>query len=437
MKTFPVKWMLIALVLTSLVRLSAAPPNIVLIISDDHGWTDYGFMGHPRVRTPHLDRLASQSLVFPRAYVPASLCCPSLASILTGQYPHQHRIVSNDPPLPPELKGWRARESQEFMRGRQRMNAFMRDAPTLPRLLFAANRYESFQTGKWWQGHFSTGGFTHGMSLGDEATGGRHGDAGLAIGRRTMQPITDFIGAAVATKKPFFVWYAPMLPHDPHNAPARILDKYKGDAPNEAIARYWANIEWFDETCGQLLDHLDATGLAESTLVLYIADNGWIPGAAVNRFDPRSKQSPYDGGVRTPLMLRWPGKVKPRRSDAVVTSLDLAPTILAAAETVVPADLPGINLLDDSAVDTRRTIFGECFTHNAVDLDRPASSLRWRWLIDGDWKLIVPARHNEPKAETELYRITKDPFEHENLAPTEPERVRALQARLDAWWKPE
>src|SRR3954464_13739098 len=81
------------------------PPNVVLIISDDHGWTDYGFMGHPEVKTPNLDRLAAQSLLFPRGYVPASLCCPSLASIVTGRYPHQHKIVSNDPPLPTGLKG--------------------------------------------------------------------------------------------------------------------------------------------------------------------------------------------------------------------------------------------------------------------------------------------------------------------------------------------
>src|SRR5262249_62092611 len=76
-------------------------PNFLLIISDDQGWTDYSFMGHPQVRTPHLDRLAAQSRLFPRGYVPSSLCCPSLVSVITGQYPHQHRITSNDPPLPP------------------------------------------------------------------------------------------------------------------------------------------------------------------------------------------------------------------------------------------------------------------------------------------------------------------------------------------------
>ena len=79
----------------------ARPPNVVLIIADDMAWTDYGFMGHPQIRTPRLDRLASQSLLFRRGYVTSSLCSPSLASILTGRYPHQHKITSNDPPLPP------------------------------------------------------------------------------------------------------------------------------------------------------------------------------------------------------------------------------------------------------------------------------------------------------------------------------------------------
>ena len=80
---------------------AAERPNIVMIISDDHAWTDYSFMGHPHVATPHLDRLARESLTFRRGYVPSSLCCPSLASIITGLYPHQHKVTSNDPPLPP------------------------------------------------------------------------------------------------------------------------------------------------------------------------------------------------------------------------------------------------------------------------------------------------------------------------------------------------
>ncbi len=93
----------------------APPPNVVLIIADDMGWTDYGFMGHPQIRTPRLDRLAGQGLTYRRGYVTTSLCSPSLASILTGRYPHQHRITSNDPPLPPGLDERTARRDPRFL----------------------------------------------------------------------------------------------------------------------------------------------------------------------------------------------------------------------------------------------------------------------------------------------------------------------------------
>ena len=100
-----IAWILavIALAAHRSIAPAAEPPNVVLIISDDQAWTDYCFMGHPHVRTPHLDRLARESLTFRRGYVPSSLCCPSLASIITGLYPHQHRVTSNDPPLPPGM----------------------------------------------------------------------------------------------------------------------------------------------------------------------------------------------------------------------------------------------------------------------------------------------------------------------------------------------
>ena len=173
--------------------------------------------------------------------------------------------------------------------------------PTLPRLL-AAHGYESFQTGKWWEGNFSRGGFTAGMS-----DGGRHGDKGLVIGRDTMQPMYDFIDRSTAAGKPFFLWYAPMLPHTPHTPPQRLLSKYESVAPSPSIAKYWAMCEWFDETCGQLLDFVKQQGLADNTLVVFLADNGWIQDAAGNNYAAKSKQSQYDGGLRTPIILRLPG----------------------------------------------------------------------------------------------------------------------------------
>lgn len=433
------RWMLAGFALAAFLAgpLAAAEPrrapNILLIISDDQGWRDYSFMGHRHIRTPNLDRLASQSLTFPRGYVPCSLCCPSLASIITGRYPHQHKITSNDPPLPPGLTGAAANKDPGYRAARRDMIGFIDEVSTLPRLL-AKKGYESFQTGKWWQGHFRHGGFTDGMSQGDPDKGGRHGDAGLNIGRKTMQPIYDFIDRARRDDKPFFVWYAPMMPHQPHNPPEPLLAKYKDKAPTLPVAKYWAMCEWFDETCGQLLDHLDRKGLAEETLVVYVTDNGWIQDPKANRYAAKSKQSPYDGGLRTPIMVRWPGHIKPGKSERLAISLDIAPTLLAAAGLKPDKDMPGLNLLDDDALAARKAIFGECFTHNAVNIHDPASSLRYRWMIEDLWKLIVPAGRNEAKGEPELYDLARDPDEEHNVAAEQKATAERLKARLDAWW---
>src|SRR5688572_8539758 len=228
---------------TTTVSTAAERPNIVLIIGDDQAWTDFSFMGHDVIKTPHIDRLAAESAVFPNGYVPTSLCRASLATLLTGLYGHQHKICCNDPPDGID---------------RAAMHPFIKNAPTLPRLL-RDKGYVSLQTGKYWEGHFANAGFTHGMT-----TKGRHGDEGLIIGRQTMQPIYDFI--AKREGKPFFLWYAPMMPHELHNPPQRILRKYESPDRPEKLAKYYAMCEWFDETVGQLLDHLDAKGVRENTI---------------------------------------------------------------------------------------------------------------------------------------------------------------------------
>ncbi|HEX8916229.1 MAG TPA: sulfatase-like hydrolase/transferase [Humisphaera sp.] len=409
---------------------AAKPPNIVLIISDDQAWTDYGLTGHPHVRTPNIDRLAAEGLTFRRGYVPSSLCCPSLASIVTGLYPHQHKVTSNDPPVPPGVKKTDPAYQKAFDEGRDVMNRHMDAVPTLPRLL-SRHGYLTLQTGKWWQGNFAHGGFTHGMTLGK-----RHGDEGLKIGRQTMQPIYDHIAEARKQGKPFMVWYAPMMPHDPHTPPAALLEKYKAVAPSIHVARYWAMCEWFDQTVGALVSHVDEQGLGKDTVFVFLADNGWIQNPDAPRYAPRSKQSQYDGGIRTPIIVRWTGTVKPRQADELATSLDVAPTLLLAAGLKPTAEMSGLNLLDERAVRGRTTLTGACFTHNAVDLNVPARNLRWRWVIDGDRKLILPDPTNEPAGKPELYDLKADPGEAKNLAGEDAETVRRLTAKLDAWWKP-
>jgi len=410
---------------------AADPPNVVMIIGDDQAWGDFGFMGHPVIQTPNLDRLASQSLVFTRGYVPSSLCRPSLATLATGLYPHQHRITSNDPP--------EALPKDEFLRQRQEQIANIERVPTLPRLL-AAKGYLSMQTGKWWEGHYSRGGFTHGMTHGDPKRGGRHGDEGLKIGRQGLEPIFEFIEEAVGSRQQavgsrqqavgsrqqavgsrqqavgsrqkaagsgsslvighsFFVWYAPFLPHRPHNPPERLLEKYRDKTDSIHVARYWAMCQWFDETCGQLLDFLDDKGLADNTLVVFVVDNGWIQLPGASGYAPKSKRSPYDGGLRTPIMLRLPGRIEPARDDQTpVVSVDLVPTILAACGLKPTSDMQGVNLLDREALSRRQAIFGATFAHNAVDIHNPASSLEYRWCIENRWKLLVPNPANVPDA---------------------------------------
>ena len=413
------------LLLASLCTLLAAvpllaadgPPNIVMIISDDQAWTDFGFMGHPTIRTPHLDRLASESAVFERGYVPSSLCRPSLAAMITGLYPHQHKITGNDPP-----KGT----------DRRQMLKHIKSVPTLPRLL-AQKGYLSHQSGKWWEGSYKLGGFTHGMTHGDPQRGGRHGDVGLKIGRQGMQPIFEFIDQC--GQKPFFLWYAPFLPHRPHNPPQRLLEKYTAPGKSIHIARYQAMCQWFDETCGELLDYLDNKNLADNTLVVFVTDNGWIQRSDASGFAPKSKRSPYDGGIRTPIMLRWPGHIEPARYGTLVSSVDLAPTILAAAGLKPTADMPGINLLEVAAAGgktERKAIFGEIYEHDVVDIDVPAKGLLYRWCIEGRWKLVWPT--GRAGGSPELYDLQNDPHETKNLAEQHPAIVDRLKDRLDSWW---
>ena len=240
---------------------------------------------------------------------------------------------------------------------------------------------------------------------------------------------------AVSDKKPFFLWYVLMLPHSPHTPPERLLNKYRDKTDSIQFAKYWACVEWFDETCGQLLKYLDENKLRENTLVVYLADNGWIQDPNQDRYAARLKQSPYDGGLRLRSCF-WPGRIQPSNLDLAAISLDLVPTIMVLVGEERDSSLPGINLLDAEAMRSRKAIFGECFTHNAVDIEDPASSLRFRWMVSGEYKLIVPNPANEPEAIVELYQLSQDPHELRNLAVEKPELVQQLQAETDKWWRP-
>lgn len=409
-----------------------SPPNIVFIISDDQAWTDYSFMGHKAIETPNLDKLASEGRTFTRGYVPTSLCAPSLASIITGVYPRNHMILGNDRILPGDdtserplwKKPFRAKNYEKVIRDFKKLN-------TLPKML-EEKGYLSFQTGKWWLGNYTNGGFDDGMTHGDPERGGRHGDYGLEIGRKGMDTLYSYIDVALEKKKPFFMWYAPFLPHAPHNPPDSLLQKYLPKAPTEYVAKYWAMCEWFDITCGEIMDYIDEKGQTENTLFVYVCDNGWVQNENNIRYNPISKRAPYDYGLRTPIMFKWKGEITPKLDSLSLTSsLDMVPTVLSLLDMEHPEELEGIDVLDETELENRDAIFGEIYAH---DFNTVESSLFYRMAITNDYKLIVPDGTNKPTEKIELFNIYEDPYEKKNIASEQPEVVEDLKGKLEASW---
>ena len=411
---------------------SEPPPNIVLILSDDQGYTDYGFMGHSEIETPHLDKLAEESALFRRGYVPTALCRPSLMTLITGLYSHQNKTTGNDPA---NTLANKAHAEKAGKHARELLISHIDRTGALPQWL-AEKGYVSHQSGKWWEGSHQRGGFTEGMTRGFPNRGGRHGDTGLKIGRDGMKPVTDFIDRSVAAEKPFFVWYAPFMPHTPHTPPARLFEKYKAKGVHERIAKYYAMCEWFDETCGTLINHIDDSGIKENTLVLYVCDNGWIQ-TEKGSYAPRSKRSPNEHGTRTPIMFRWPGKIPAADRTELCSSIDFVPTILAAVGATGPHDFPGLNLLPQlksGKTIERRTLFGESFAHDIADIENPQDSLLYRWVIRGPDKLLLtydgaPGKMKYPpqSGEPQLFDLKSDPGEKVNLAVNNPRAGQGTQ----------
>jgi len=412
-------------------------PNIVLILSDDQAWNDYSFLGHDTIQTPRLDQFASESLTYTRGYVTSPLCRPSLASIFTGLHTPYHGITGNDLSLDPEdkkqgkIRAMASRNSPKYAPRHQALYRKFREHANLARLLTDAG-YLTLQTGKFWEGDPKLMGFTHAMTHADPKRGGRHGDAGLKISREGILPIKKLIDLAQKNQKPFFIWHAPFLPHTPHNPPKELYEKYLKLEPNKFVARYYAMVEWFDQTCGELFDEIETRRLSENTVFLYVTDNGWIQSPTSARYAPLSKQDPHDGGVRTPIMIKWQGRIQPKMDrETLVSSIDLAPTILKLCHLEVPSAMEGIDLLDREGLQKRNMVFGYDGDHDMFDWKKTTTNLQTRYVVKGEWKLLDHV--DQPD---ELYHITQDPFEKTNVFQKKPEKVQELLKNLDAWWKP-
>lgn len=449
---------------------SEKQPNVVLIISDDQTYSDFGFMGNADVLTPNLDRLASQSARYVNGYVPSSVCRPSLVSILTGLYPHQHGIYFNHPPpgfgaltRSPDIG------KAEFDAFREEAATLIRTVPTLP-LRLAASGYRCFQTGKYWEGHWKNAGFTEGMTTAEPSPGAKNGnktlangdvvahgngDHGLTIGRETMQPIYDFIDDCNET--PFMVWYAPFLPHTPHDSPQKYFDLYQDRAsiPKHRVP-YYAAVSQFDDTVGSLLNFVDERGLTSDTIFVFVVDNGWEADPARYRSASRewdhmkrSKRAPFDFGLRTPILIHWPGRTKAATYQAPVSSIDLLPTLLAATRIATASEKwPGQNLWPSATgsglLDSDRAVFGEIYPGDATSLGHPEKDVAHRWVRKGNLKLITT--HKQGAAQSwgnyldgdAVFDVVADPTESRNLIERQKllTEILVLRRLLDDWWNP-
>jgi len=425
---------------------AAARPNIVLILSDDQNWRDYSFSGeNPYVRTPNIDALAAEGVIYRRAYVPHAHCRASLASIFTGLNPVASGVTGGPRPR----GGGQDSFENDIVRRNVEYNA------TLPRILRSYG-YRSLQTGKWWEGAYERAGFDEGETT--NKSGHLGTSTGSSIGRNGLRPIEDFVRRAADDGVPFFVSYAPLLPHTPHVPPARFRDPYDilvgGGEITGNEADYFAMIEWFDSTVGDLRAFLrdtkgaDGRPLEDDTLYVYAVDNGWLPlltGSQRVLGAPGAKRSPFEDGVRGPLIFSWKGRITDARSveqklgdTRLASTIDILPTLLAlvGAEVDRPELAQGIDLMSES----RSEVFGDTYetgipiyTDGRLSFDQREVPRTSRWMIEGRWKLIVPDG-DAFTGEVQLYDVLSDPAETTNLAASTPKRVTAMADRLDEWW---
>jgi len=410
----------------------AAQPNIVFIISDDHDNEHLGFMGNESVHTPNLDRLANSGTVFSVAHLPMSRCHPTLASFLSGRWPHQSGIYYNY--------------------GTKKLST----SNSLPAQLKKAG-YATYVEGKYWEGDPREMGFTHGK-----------GKTARTFVRKGQDDLFSFIDE-VGGKKPLFIWWAPLIPHTPHNPPKKYRELFtdvKIPVPahvsagnQETFLRKerlsFAMEAWLDDGVGQLERKLKEKGLYENTLFVFLIDNGWCNGRP-------SKGSPFEKGVRTPVFFTWPGKIKgPQRFDCLTSTLDVFPTILDYAEAEIPEGIAGKSLrpiIDGKTKENRDVLFGATYPAFATSDDqRPERDIYAIYARDKRWKYIfylqgVRASRSgkyfriqsiatefptRKKGDEDLYDLDADPLELKNLAakPGQAGRMKKMRALAIKWWK--
>ncbi|MEW6071486.1 MAG: sulfatase [Planctomycetota bacterium] len=437
--------------------LAVERPNVLLIVVDDLGATDAGCCGSEYYETPNIDRLAAGGVRFTNAYAAAAVCSPTRAALLTGRAPARLGLTD-----------WIRARFQGGVRPPDGRNpsGFVRPAgcslevPQNPLWLehsevtvaemLAPAGYASGHVGKWHLGlcawfpahqgfAFNRGGCDYGQppSYFDPYFRDGQGDIPTLPSRREGEYLTDReADEAVAflrahRDEPFFLHFAPYAVHTPLQAKEELVARYRAKpATNHANPDYAAMVHSVDDAVGRVLSTLDELDLAERTLVIFTSDNGGFAGVTDNVPWRAGKGYPYEGGIRVPWIVRWPGVVPAGRvSDAPVISMDLLPTIAEACSVETPRGvaLDGQSLLahlrSRGEEPLRRDSLFWHFPHYRDDVGGPFSILR-----AGSFKLIQ--WWEGPRLE--LYDLGADPGETRDLAASRPELVADLRARLAA-----
>jgi arylsulfatase A-like enzyme len=397
------------------------PPNIIFILTDDLGVSDLGVYGSDYHLTPRLDRLAAEGMRFTTAYSASPVCSPTRAAILTGQYPHRLHLTDALP--------WDRLPENPRLVPPNHLKELPASHATYAKSLREAG-YRTALFGKW--------------HLGNEHeffSGGKHRDYGFdeafdADGREINQVdkgVDSLTSKALAfieenRDRPFMLALHHHTPHVPLAVPPDYEHRYR-DVPageRHKNRKYAAMITHLDNAVGRLLDQLDTMDLANNTLVIFTSDNGGLSGETSNLPHREGKATLYEGGVRVPLIARWPGEIKPGSvCENVTISTDFFPTFLQAAGLPLQPDahLDGQSLvqwLRGEAPTQTRTVYWHMphYRHRG-----PQSALR-----DGAWKLI----HNIEADTRELYDLATDPGEAKDLAAGQPERSKELAAKLES-----
>ncbi|MEM6798454.1 MAG: sulfatase-like hydrolase/transferase [Planctomycetota bacterium] len=441
-----------------LARAAGRPPNVVVLFIDDMGYADPSCFGNPAIKTPHIDRLASEGLRLTNFYVNSPICSASRVALTTGRYPQRYRIHS----FLAERRSNRRRKMPDWLDPA---------APTLAKFL-KKQGYKTAHFGKW---HMGGGrdvgdaplpqayGFEQSLvsfeGLGDRVLWQKGGNQKLSWkhGRGEIlhlpkhKTTETYVDRAIAfieknQQRPFYLRVCPNDVHDPHAPSEEQQSKWAGASENPPDTAFFAVLDELDQQMGRLVDTIDRLGLAEQTLILFTSDNGptdWPryykqghtpPGFTGPLFG--RKWSLYEGGVRMPFIARWKGKVPAGATDSttVMAAIDVLPTVAAMVGGDQPVPVgDGVDLsaaLLGEPTDRGEPIYWEYGAFGSIKPGKrehvsPTLAMRL-----GDWKLLM----NPDGTSLKLFNLAEDIGETTDRAEDAPEIVARMKPKLLAWW---